>query len=106
MQRQNPNATYFLSSLTSAMCACCPASDTAFINASALFGVGALPERMLWNVMLYVNGASAVVILLHRISARLHSQGTSLRPRKVEGEWHLFGVSAIFVGGSSSSLIH
>ena len=43
--------TYFLSSWSSAMCACWPASDTAFKNASALRGVVALPERMLRKVM-------------------------------------------------------
>src|ERR1041384_2199659 len=42
---------YFLSSLASAMFACCPAFDTAFMNASALLGVDTLPERMLRNIM-------------------------------------------------------
>lgn len=42
---------YFLSSLSSAMCACWLASDIAFKNASALRGVDAFPERMLRNDM-------------------------------------------------------
>ena len=40
-----------LSSLASATWAWCPASDTAFTNASALAGIDALPERMLRNIM-------------------------------------------------------
>jgi len=43
-------AIYFLS-CASAIRACWPASDTAFINASAILGVDTLPERMLRNFM-------------------------------------------------------
>ena len=43
---------YFLSSLASAIRACRPASDTAFMNTSALFGVATLPDRMLRNSVL------------------------------------------------------
>ena len=45
------SCSYFLSSFTSAIRACLPAPVTAFTNASALFGVDALPERMARNVM-------------------------------------------------------
>ena len=43
--------SYFLSSFASATRACWPASDTALMNASALFGAATLPERMLRNIM-------------------------------------------------------
>ena len=49
--RKNPLPAYFLSAIASAMLACWPASDTALMNASALLGVDALPERMLRNFM-------------------------------------------------------
>ena len=42
---------YLLSSLASAIFACQPASEMAFMKASALAGVAALPERMLRNIM-------------------------------------------------------
>jgi hypothetical protein len=44
---------YFLSSSASATRACWPASDTAFMNASALLGVAAFPERILRNFMCF-----------------------------------------------------
>jgi len=44
-------SAYLLSSLASAMCACWPASDTAFTKALPLTGVAALPERMLRKFM-------------------------------------------------------
>src|SRR5580698_7263312 len=48
-----PRQTYFLFSLASATFDCCPASDTAFRNASVLAGAGTLPERMLRNIICF-----------------------------------------------------
>jgi hypothetical protein len=42
---------YRLPSFASAILACWPASDTALMNAFALAGVAAFPERMLRNIM-------------------------------------------------------